>query len=139
MKTLHLIDYVSFHFMNYYIQALKKYFVFSGRARRSEYWYFALFNFIIIIALQFLANIVGDIAALLLGIYALFVFIPGLSVLVRRLHDVGKSGWMILIALIPIIGGIWLLILTIRDSNPGDNVYGPNPKNTPAQPVVPAV
>ena len=125
--------------MNYYIQALKKYFVFSGRARRSEYWYFALFNFFIIIVLQFLSNVIGDIAALLVSIYALAVFIPGLAVLVRRLHDVGKSGWMVFISLIPIIGGIWLLVLTIRDSNPGDNLYGPNPKTPPAQPVIPVI
>ncbi|MAJ32884.1 MAG: hypothetical protein CMC18_09645 [Flavobacteriaceae bacterium] len=61
-------------------------------------------------------------------IYALFVFIPGLAVAVRRLHDVGKSGWMLLIALIPLIGAIWLLVLYLTNSNPGENKYGPNPK-----------
>ena len=61
-------------------------------------------------------------------LYALAVLIPGVAVAVRRLHDVGKSGWMILIALIPLIGAIWLIVLYVTDSNPGDNEYGPNPK-----------
>lgn len=56
------------------------------------------------------------------------VLIPGLSVSVRRLHDVGKSGWMLLIALIPLIGAIWLFVLLVTDSKPGENEYGPNPK-----------
>ena len=61
-------------------------------------------------------------------IYSLFIITPTIAVSVRRLHDIGKSGWMILISLIPFVGGIWMLILMIRDSNPGDNEYGPNPK-----------
>jgi uncharacterized membrane protein YhaH (DUF805 family) len=61
-------------------------------------------------------------------LYVLAILIPGLAVAVRRLHDVGKSGWMILISLIPLIGAIWLLVLMVTDSNPGENQYGPNPK-----------
>lgn len=64
----------------------------------------------------------------LYGIYLLAIILPSLAVAVRRLHDIGKSGWMILISLIPLIGGIWLLVLLVTDSNPGDNQYGPNPK-----------
>jgi len=64
----------------------------------------------------------------LYGLYALAMLIPGLAVSVRRLHDVGKSGWMLLIALIPLIGAIWLLVLMLTDSNPGENQYGSNPK-----------
>jgi uncharacterized membrane protein YhaH (DUF805 family) len=61
-------------------------------------------------------------------LYSLFVIIPGLAVLVRRLHDVGKSGWWMFIALVPIIGWIWILVLLFTDSNAGENLYGPNPK-----------
>jgi len=61
-------------------------------------------------------------------IYGLAVFIPGLAVIVRRLHDVGKSGWMYLIFLIPLVGSIWLLVLLVTDSKPGENKWGPNPK-----------
>jgi uncharacterized membrane protein YhaH (DUF805 family) len=64
----------------------------------------------------------------LYGVYVLVLFIPGLAVAVRRLHDIGKSGWMILIALIPVIGAIWILVLMVTDSNPGENLYGVNPK-----------
>ena len=64
----------------------------------------------------------------LYGLYTLAVIIPGLAVAIRRLHDVGKSGWMILINLIPIIGVIWFFILLVTDSNPGENQYGQNPK-----------
>jgi len=64
----------------------------------------------------------------LYGIYALILFIPGLAVVIRRLHDIGKSGWMILVTLIPLIGAIWILVLMLTDSNPGENQYGENPK-----------
>ena len=92
--------------MNWYIEVIKKYAVFSGRARRKEYWMFALFNFIFLIVAMILDNILGTTAGELpygvfYFLYALVVLIPGLAVAVRRLHDVGKSGWMILIALIP--------------------------------------
>ena len=125
--------------MNYYLMVLKKYAVFDGRAQRAEYWYFFLFNIIISIILSILGKAIGvfnitigtvgseiNILSLL---YSLAVLIPGLAVAVRRLHDVSKSGWMILISLIPLIGTIWILVLTIRDSTPGENKYGPNPKN----------
>ncbi len=119
--------------MNWYLQVFKKYADFGGRARRKEYWMFALFNMIFLIIATILDNILGTTMGglpygLFYAVYALAVLIPGLAVSVRRLHDVGKSGWMLLIALIPIIGGIWLLILFVTDSNFGTNAYGPNPK-----------
>jgi len=119
--------------MNWYLTVLKKYAVFSGRASRQEFWMFTLFDFIFGIVATII-NIVlfGRGGFDLLGtLYALVLLIPRLAVGVRRLHDVGKSGWMLLISLIPIIGAIWLLILFVADSNPGENKYGPNP-NTPA-------
>jgi len=121
--------------MNWYLQALKNYAVFSGRARRKEYWFFALFNSIFLIIAVLLDNIAGtaieDLGyGLFYILYALAVLIPGLAVSVRRLHDVDKSGWMLLIALIPIAGGIWLIVLMATDSKPGPNSYGPNPKES---------
>lgn len=119
--------------MNWYLKVLKQYADFSGRARRKEYWMFALFNLIFSIVAMILDNILGIAIdgvgyGPLYGLYILAVLIPGLAVAVRRLHDVGKSGWMILIALIPLIGAIWLLVLMVTDSNPGENQYGQNPK-----------
>ncbi|MEI7812936.1 MAG: DUF805 domain-containing protein [Ignavibacteria bacterium] len=113
--------------MNWYLQVLRNYAEFSGRARRTEYWMFALFNFIFaIVALIF--DLVLGTAAVFYTIYIVALFIPGLAVSVRRLHDVGKSGWMMLIILIPLIGAIWLFVLSVTDSQPGDNQYGQNPK-----------
>ncbi|MEK7552028.1 MAG: DUF805 domain-containing protein [Patescibacteria group bacterium] len=118
--------------MNWYKTVLKKYAVFSGRAQRAEYWYFVLFNILISIAFSIVSSILGDDKGILGTLYTLAVLVPCLAVSVRRLHDTGRSGWMLLISLIPIIGAIWLLVLMIMDSNPGDNKYGPNPKSTVA-------
>jgi uncharacterized membrane protein YhaH (DUF805 family) len=119
--------------MNWYLEVLKKYAVFDGRARRKEYWYFFLISTVISIFLALIDSFTGTISeeaglGLLSGIYALAVLIPGLSVTVRRLHDTDRSGWWILIGLIPVIGGIALLVFMVLDSTPGDNQYGPNPK-----------
>lgn len=124
--------------MNWYLKVLKQYADFSGRARRAEYWMFVLFNFIFALVAAILDNILG----LTIGegvpygvfymLYGLVVLIPGLAVSVRRLHDVGKSGWMILLSIIPIVGAIWLLVLMVTDSKPGENQYGPNPKEETA-------
>jgi len=121
--------------MNWYLAVLKNYAGFSGRARRKEYWMFTLFNMIFAIVAIILDNVLGiameEIGyGPLYGLYALAVLIPGLAVSVRRLHDVGKSGWMILIALIPLIGAIWLLVLMVTDGKAGENEYGANPKDT---------
>jgi uncharacterized membrane protein YhaH (DUF805 family) len=113
--------------MNYYIKVLQNYANFNGRARRSEFWFFILFNFLFAMAAFLLDTITG--AGIFYILYVLAMFIPGLAVAVRRLHDIGKSGWMYLIVLIPLIGGIWLLVLFCTDSQPGDNEYGSNPKS----------
>ena len=120
--------------MNWYLKVLKQYADFNGRARRKEYWMFTLFSIIFYIVAMILDNIVGTAIdgvgyGLFYILYALAILIPSLAVSVRRLHDVGKSGWMILISLIPLIGAIWLLVLMVTDSNPGENEYGPNPKD----------
>ena len=119
--------------MNWYLHVLKNYAVFTGRARRKEYWMFVLFNMIFAVAALVIDNIVGlTFGELPYGflyvVYTLAVLIPGLAVAVRRLHDVNKSGWMILICFIPVIGSIWLIVLFILDGTPGENKYGKNPK-----------
>jgi uncharacterized membrane protein YhaH (DUF805 family) len=113
--------------MDWYLKVLKNYVGFSGRARRKEYWMFALFNIIIGFVIGFiegLLNLVGVLSTL----YSLAIFLPSLAVGVRRLHDTGRSGWWLLISLIPLIGIIILLVFFCEDSKENENQYGPNPK-----------
>ena len=118
--------------MKWYIEALKKYAVFSGRSRRREYWFFFLGNLIISLVLGFAEAVLGlfpgSEESILGMIYGLAVLIPGLAVGVRRLHDTDRSGLWLLIGLIPLLGIIVLLVFLVQDSNPGDNRFGPNPK-----------
>ena len=106
---------------------LSQYVGFSGRARRSEYWYFTLFNVIVGFVLGFLSNFVS-IFSIVASLYSLAVLLPAIAVCVRRLHDIGKSGWWYFIAFVPIVGSIILIIWFCKDSEPGDNQFGPNPK-----------
>lgn len=94
---------------------------------------FVLFNMIFGIVAMVLDNILGIAMegigyGPIYGLYLLAILIPSIAVGVRRLHDIGKSGWFMFIVLIPIVGGIWLLVLYCTDSEPGENEYGPNPK-----------
>jgi uncharacterized membrane protein YhaH (DUF805 family) len=119
--------------MNWYLEVLKKYAVFEGRARRKEYWYFQLFNFLISLALGFVDMFTGFFdpetgLGFFSGIYALGVMIPGIAVSIRRLHDTGRSGWWLLINLVPLLGSIVFIYFTVLDSIPGSNEYGPSPK-----------
>ena len=113
--------------MNWYIKALKNYAVFGGRARRTEYWMFVLFNMIVAVILAAAEGLLGG-PGFLNTIYSLGVLIPSLAVSVRRLHDTGRTGWWLLVGLIPLIGFIVLLIFFVKDSDPEDNEYGSNPK-----------
>ena len=113
--------------MNYYVAVIKKYVTFSGRAGRAEYWYFTLFSFLISLGLRIVSAVIGDRSNILGVLYAIFVFLPGLAVLVRRLHDIGKSAWMLLLLLIPLVGVIWIFVLTVMGSDVGLNAYGQNP------------
>ena len=117
--------------MDYYIGAFKKYAVFSGRATRKEFWMFTLINTIVnIIVAVALTIIVGEYKGLIFipTLYTLAVFIPSLAISCRRLHDIGKSGWWILITLVPFIGSLLLFSFYVIDSQTGTNKYGPNPK-----------
>lgn len=106
--------------MNYYLHVLKNYVTFNGRARRAEYWYFVLFNFIISFILGFLGGLMDFV--FLGNIYSLAVLLPSIAVGVRRMHDVGKSGWFLLIP-------IYNLILACTAGVKGENEYGPDPKD----------
>ena len=119
--------------MNYYTDVLKKYAVFSGRARRKEYWMFTLINIIISIAISIVGSIVG--IKQLDGLYSLILFIPSLAVTARRLHDTDRSAWWMLLFFIPIFGWIPLIMFLAKDSQPGSNKYGSNPKEATAAPV----
>ncbi|GAA4827653.1 DUF805 domain-containing protein [Algivirga pacifica] len=113
--------------MKYYLKALQNYAVFSGRATRSEYWYYVLFNLIFSFIVGFIGGFIGVEA--LGAIYSLAVILPSLAVAVRRVHDTGKSGWFVLV---PIYG----LILMFTEGEAGDNKYGVDPKNPEAERVL---
>ena len=111
--------------MKWYLKVVRdNYANFNGRASRQEYWMFFLFNIIFAFVAGFVDAFLG--LGFLYLLYVLAVFIPGLAVGVRRLHDVNKSGWWFLISLIPIIGVIWVIILFCTDSKQGENNYGPS-------------
>lgn len=122
--------------MNWYVTVLKKYAEFNGRARRSEYWYFVLINVVISIILSLIDySIWGEGGAALSSIYSLAVLVPSLAVLVRRLHDTGRSGWAILWGFIPLVGAILLIVWAATDGTPGSNEYGQNPKEEEEVPL----
>ena len=111
--------------MNYYLAVLKKYAVFSGRAKRKEYWMFLLFNIIIAIGIGIIEGVIGSPGVLGM-LYSLAIVIPGIAVSIRRLHDTGKSGWLLLIGFIPLLGAIALIIFMCQDSQVDSNQYGSN-------------
>jgi uncharacterized membrane protein YhaH (DUF805 family) len=122
--------------MQWYLDVLRKYAVFTGRARRREFWYFALFNFFvqfaILLVVSLLLTLSGQYNQLTVdyvsGLYSLAVLFPSVGVAIRRLHDIGASGWWLLIIFIPFLGATALLVMYCLDSQPGTNQYGPNPK-----------
>ena len=120
--------------MKWFIKVITNYAIFKGRARRKEYWMFTLFSLIISIVLSVIDVSTGMFdpelgRGLTSTIFSMAVLIPTIAVGVRRMHDVGKSGWFMLISLVPIIGGIWLLVLLCTDGDSSENAYGPSPKS----------
>ncbi len=113
--------------MNWYLEVLKKYVTFSGRARRTEYWMFVLFSVIASIILQVLDGVLG-LTPMLAGIYSLAVLLPSLAVAIRRLHDTNRSGWWLLLAFIPLIGIIALIVFFCLEGEKNDNRFGLDPK-----------
>lgn len=121
--------------MHWYFAVVGKYATFAGRARRKEYWMFALVNFVICAALAIAGMVMlgkSQNSALVmdavLGVYLLLILLPSLAVTVRRLHDTGRSGWWFWIQLVPFVGPIVLFVFTVLDGTPGTNAYGPSPK-----------
>ena len=124
--------------MNWFLMALKNYVGFSGRSRRSEYWYFTLFYLVIAIVLSVLDGILfggsvdGKGTPVLSGLFMLAMLLPSVAVGIRRLHDTDRSGWWLLIGLVPLVGFIVLIVFFVQDSRPGDNRFGANPKGVAA-------
>ncbi len=119
--------------MNWFVSGLKRYAVFRGRAGRPEYWWFTLIYFLISLILGVLDVIAGTYSAesgagLFSGIFGIALLLPVLAVSVRRIHDTGRSGWWLLIALIPVIGLIVLLVFTLQKGTDGPNAYGAGPE-----------
>lgn len=119
--------------MNWYLMALKKGLTFRGRSRRKEFWYFVLISLLVSIALSFIDGMLGwyDLQAgigILSGIYSLLIILPNIALSVRRLHDTNRSGWWILLVLIPIIGFLVLLYFCVKNGTSGQNDFGYDPK-----------
>ncbi len=119
--------------MKWYLKVFRQYLDFKGRARRKEYFMFGLINALFSIGYMILSFGLGKWleAPAFISIYVLYMLaslLPSLAVSVRRMHDIGKSGWMLLVGCIPLVGPIWMLVLLITDSDPQTNEYGPNPK-----------
>ena len=116
--------------MHWYLDVLKKYTAFGGRARRQEYWMFVLFHVIVAVVLLVAETMAGG-PGILYALYLIGTILPSLAVSVRRLHDTGRSGWWLLLSLVP-FGSIVVFIFTVMDSQPGTNRFGPNPKEAVA-------
>ena len=119
--------------MNWYISVLKQYAVFSGRARRTEYWMFVLCNVIVMLLLGIVDKLIGGDNELISSIYSLAVLLPSLAVAARRLHDTDRSAWWLLLGLIPIIGTLVLIYFMVCNGQQGPNRFGDDPKAAPSQ------
>jgi uncharacterized membrane protein YhaH (DUF805 family) len=126
--------------MKYYTEALRNYFNFAGRANRAEFWMFMLVYVVVELVLVLLASLVGHnpdgtsnaigmVLLSLVGLFSLLNLIPSLAVTIRRLHDTGRNAWWYFIGFVPVVGGIWLLILLCQPSEAGANQWGPNRSN----------
>jgi uncharacterized membrane protein YhaH (DUF805 family) len=125
--------------MQWYLKVLRQYADFAGRARRTEYWMFFLFTLIIQIVLAVLDSLLGLAfmpgSGVLTTLYLLAVLLPSLGVSVRRLHDTGRSGWWVLIGLVPFVGAIVLIVFAALEGDRGPNAFGPDPKTAVGNPA----
>ncbi|HEX7928459.1 MAG TPA: DUF805 domain-containing protein [bacterium] len=117
--------------MAYYVDAWRNYLNFTGRATRSHYWIFLLFNLAAVFVLAFVDGMLGLMVSgstgVFSGLYILAAIIPGLAVGIRRLHDTGRSGWWFLIVFVPFVGSIILIVFFVMAGEPVANAYGPPP------------
>lgn len=119
--------------MNWYMEALRKYATFTGRARRKEYWFFQLFVLLVVMVLSLADRMLGVLdeesgIGLLSGLFSLAMFIPSLAVSIRRLHDTDRTGWWALLYFVPLLGFLVLLVFFLQDGTRGTNRYGEDPK-----------
>lgn len=119
--------------INWYMHVLTNYAQFGGRARRAEYWNFFLVNLIIVLVLEFVLGAIH--LGFLAYLYSLAVLIPSIAVGIRRMHDTNRSGWWLLISLVPFVGWIVVLVMLALEGTPGPNQYGPDPKAMAAVPA----
>jgi len=112
-----------------YLAVIKQYAVFTGRAGRKEFWMFALANFIIGIIFSILMKIpiLGILVWIVYLLFGLAILIPSIAVGIRRLHDTNRTGWLMLLCLVPVVGAIAVLVLCALEGTPGANQYGPVP------------
>lgn len=116
-------------FMDAVKTCFTKYADFSGRARRSEYWYFTLFDLLVSMVFNTLARATGlGFFSVIMSLFSIAILIPGLAVAWRRLHDIGKGGANYLFILIPLVGAIMLIVWFAKEGQIGDNAFGPDPK-----------
>ncbi|HEX3329994.1 MAG TPA: DUF805 domain-containing protein [Gaiellales bacterium] len=111
--------------LHWYTDVIKQYAVFHGRAGRPEYWWFTLINFIISVALDVVLR--GAAGQLIGAIYGLAVLLPSIGVAIRRLHDTNRTGWWLLVGIIPVVGWVWIIVLLALAGDDGPNRYGPPP------------
>jgi uncharacterized membrane protein YhaH (DUF805 family) len=134
-------------FVEYMLMPLKRYADFGGRSRRQEYWLFLLFNIVVVTIFLVTTSLVaalGNIDSLVMGaviliplsIFLLAMFIPSMAVQVRRLHDQDRSAWMLLLVLVPFVGGLTIFVLMCLDGTPGANRYGADPKGRSGERLV---
>jgi len=116
--------------MSWYLKALKQYVDFGGRARRKEFWFYTLFNFIFALVFLLIDNALGS-SPILYVIYVLGTLLPSLAVAVRRLHDTGRSGLWLFIILIPLVGALVLIVFYVLESQPNSNKWGHPPLPNP--------
>ena len=118
--------------MDWYLNVLRNYIGFGGRARRKEYWMFILVNVMFVLEVSIVDKILGwewaSGEGVLTSIYGLFILLPSWAVQFRRLHDTDRSAWWLLLLLIPIVGWIVILIFNCQSGTPGENRFGPDPK-----------
>ncbi|HEX5558575.1 MAG TPA: DUF805 domain-containing protein [Gaiellales bacterium] len=119
--------------MHWYTDVIRQYAVFDGRATRPQYWWFALINAVISLVLRLAIPGAGLIIS---ELYGLAVLLPSIGVAIRRLHDTNRTGWWILVVLIPVVGWVWLIVLLARPGDTGPNQYGPPPGSGNGEPVI---
>lgn len=122
--------------MNWFLKVVRNYAVFEGRARRKEFWLYELIYIIFFSALALIDRFIGSYdvegqIGLLSGLLALGLLLPTIGVTIRRLHDTDRAGWWLLLVFLPIIGGIWLLVLMVLGGSAGENRFGPDPLDEP--------